>query len=111
MMNKDLKDKWIKALRSGNYKQGNRQLRSNNNEYCSLGVLCDVGDLGEWKNDRNGEKRFKFAATGVACLMAIPDAVLHIIGLNCVTACELMSMNDTEGKSFDQIADYIEENV
>lgn len=39
---KKFKDKWIAALRSGKYKQGRGQLRSLNNNYCCLGVLCDV---------------------------------------------------------------------
>jgi hypothetical protein len=41
---------WITALRSGRYQQGKGYLRSNN-EYCCLGVLCEVlpPDAGEWK--------------------------------------------------------------
>lgn len=34
--------KWIEALRSGDYKQGNRLLRDIEDNYCCLGVLCEV---------------------------------------------------------------------
>ena len=43
-----LKAKWIKALRSGDYKQGTDCLRSNTNQYCCLGVACDLIDPALW---------------------------------------------------------------
>lgn len=40
------KKKWLKALRSGNYKQGTEVLMYSSKEYgdryCCLGVLCDI---------------------------------------------------------------------
>lgn len=41
-MNKDIKRAWVKALRSGKYKQGRKQLRNGNDEMCCLGVLCNL---------------------------------------------------------------------
>lgn len=42
-MDADLKDRWVKALRSGQYKQGRNVLyRESLGEYCCLGVLCAV---------------------------------------------------------------------
>lgn len=40
-MNKKIKKLWLKALRSGEYKQGKLALRIKN-KYCCLGVLCDI---------------------------------------------------------------------
>ena len=40
MLNKNAK-KWVKALRSGKYKQGIGQLRSGE-KFCCLGVACDL---------------------------------------------------------------------
>jgi len=40
-MNAEVKQKWIDALRSGNYEQGSERLRSVTG-YCCLGVLCDL---------------------------------------------------------------------
>lgn len=39
---KQFKKAWVKALRSGRYKQGKEELLSRNNEYCCLGVGCRV---------------------------------------------------------------------
>lgn len=38
----EVKQKWLQALRSGSYKQGKHVLRTADNHYCCLGVLCDV---------------------------------------------------------------------
>ncbi len=39
----ELKEKWLEALKSGNYKKGKNILYNDiNNSYCCLGVLCDV---------------------------------------------------------------------
>ena len=40
-MNPEVKQKWIDALRSGDYEQGSEKLRSVTG-YCCLGVLCDL---------------------------------------------------------------------
>lgn len=37
-MNKEIKIKWVTALRSGKYKQGKKALNINNNFFCCLGV-------------------------------------------------------------------------
>lgn len=38
----EVKAKWTEALRSGTYTQGVGQLRDQANNYCCLGVLCEV---------------------------------------------------------------------
>lgn len=40
-MNKEVKEKWVAALRSGKYKQGKHALRMDD-QFCCLGVLCDL---------------------------------------------------------------------
>ncbi len=40
-MNAKIKQRWLKALRSGKYKQGRGQLK-NGKSFCCLGVLCDI---------------------------------------------------------------------
>lgn len=40
-MNPEIKRAWVKALRSGNYKQGQGALRQHD-RFCCLGVLCDL---------------------------------------------------------------------
>ena len=43
-MNSRVKEKWVATLRSGEYNQGTRALRNNSNQFCCLGVLCDLYD-------------------------------------------------------------------
>lgn len=40
--NLELIKKWVKALRSGEYTQGKKALRDTENNFCCLGVLCDI---------------------------------------------------------------------
>lgn len=40
-MNKEVKDKWVAALKSGKYKHGCCRLNSEDG-YCCLGVLCEM---------------------------------------------------------------------
>ena len=40
-MNPEIKQKWVNALHSGKYEQGNGKLYSGQG-YCCLGVLCDL---------------------------------------------------------------------
>lgn len=41
-MNKEIAEKWATALESGKYAQGVHALRNNREEYCCLGVLCEL---------------------------------------------------------------------
>ena len=43
-------NKWVEALRSGKYKQGQHNLRNADNTYCCLGVLCDI-EGANWQID------------------------------------------------------------
>ena len=42
MMKPEIKQKWIDALATATYKQGKEVLRNKNDEFCCLGVLCDI---------------------------------------------------------------------
>lgn len=44
-MDKELKAKWVAALRSGEYVQGHGRLRDVNDHYCCIGVLCKLMGL------------------------------------------------------------------
>lgn len=41
-MKKDVKKRWVEALRSGDYKQGKGCLHPKEDTYCCLGVLTDL---------------------------------------------------------------------
>ena len=102
-MNKKLKQKWVKALRSGRYKQTTGMLQLGR-AYCCLGVLCRIA--GARKRPRTNE----FVWRGEADWSELPDTMRADLGLDLKAEGHLVNMNDG-GKTFDQIADYIEENL
>lgn len=67
-MKKALKAKWVAALRSGKYKQGEEYLKltgSAGNTFCCLGVLCDISPAVAKREHRDnkslGEDAFRYA--------------------------------------------------
>jgi len=139
-MKQEIKVKWLQALRSGEYRQGRYALRTSNNEFCCLGVLCDLYSRevgGEWayevytstlcslfvaKHDEEGSD----TSTG-----QLPGSVMEWAGLeeynpSVNVARPLLSslshelkaelhttlaeLND-EGESFSRIADIIQDQL
>ena len=72
-MNKEIMQKWVAALRSGEYKQIDGRLRSYEPDecgkysYCCLGVLCELHRLeqgaGEWGTSPHGHNGHLTAIT------------------------------------------------
>ena len=95
-MNKEIKKLWIKALRSGKYKQIMDTLR-NNKGYCCLGVLRSVMKPGDHHSFGNENSLLTTQQRNKA-------------GLRKNTCVYLANKND-EGLTFSQIADYIERRL
>lgn len=62
-MKKEIADKWVAALRSGDYKQGEGTLRFTNDgtketSFCCLGVLCDISGLGKFEEQFTGYSHY-----------------------------------------------------
>jgi hypothetical protein len=99
--------KWVKALRSGKYKQARGVLKDNAG-HCCLGVLCT---LTPYKNNytRMPVESFGFRE----CNKVLPPAVQDLVGMQSnngkinLILPELSKLND-DGKSFNEIADIIE---
>lgn len=102
-MNGELKAKWLEALRSGKYKQGRGRLRDESNQFCCLGVLCDVGGLGAWGIDDGG---YFYEVNGWKSTLVPPAS--DVIDRY---EADLMALNDGNRLSFKEIADWIEENI
>lgn len=107
-MDTSIKAKWVEALRSGKYAQANRRLRDRD-AYCCLGVLCDISGLGNWESDAVGNWVFS-APDHWSGLMFLPGSVKDHIAFPSGEDDVLMNMND-QGKSFAEIADYIEQKL
>lgn len=116
-MNEDIKAAWVKALRSGAYRQGNGRLRGADDEFCCLGVLCDVVKRDKRTPFHKAWEWFKglhswiFGKPGnptIGSNAFLPGPVQEWVGLETGQVQALMRMNDFERRSFDEIADWIE---
>jgi hypothetical protein len=105
-MDQNVKELWLKALRSGEYKQGRRQLRDTSDNFCCLGVLCDVIDPTKWKTASPELVSYTYEGFGGT----LPESIQIYAEVPLNITSFLINMNDG-GKSFTRIADYIEENV
>lgn len=103
MMNPELKAKWIAALRSGKYQQGKDRLRTHDNKFCCLGVLCDINDNSGWQQQHS---KWIYTKNGQSTEFYL-DPFLKDFELTDKVQTQLSVMND-KGKNFNQIADAIE---
>lgn len=133
-INKELIKQWVEALRSGKYKQGRKALRNRNDEFCCLGVLCDISKNTlnlDWELDsnevceseiytmeRNGgvlpDKVWEYLgreATDYKVQISITNSKLpSLVTKGCPSRyLYLVTLNDVYKLSFEQIADIIEE--
>lgn len=95
-METHIKENWIKALRSGEYSKAIGaycDVGQGENCYCALGLLM-VSNKIEWRD----------------ALSVLPELGIPIEG-NLGIFDVIISMNDYENKSFEEIADWIEQNL
>ena len=112
-MNQDIKQRWVDALRSGEYEQGRGCLHnSNGNSFCCLGVLTDLYIK---EHDKEWHKpgrctELTFEGNGGT----LPPSVMTWAGLShrdpCVRGGDLATQNDN-GMSFDELAQLIEDEL
>lgn len=107
-MKQDIAKKWVKALRSGKYKQ-TKEVLFNGTGYCCLGVLCEVVGMSPTRDLRG----FHYDNMG----LLLPEAAMQLSGIKTDGAdliiagryTTLANQND-HGKSFKQIANFIEKH-
>lgn len=113
-MKKRQMERWVKALRSGKFKQGKGALCSDN-KYCCLGVLCEINKRHVSKEESGGLVRYEYSQT------VLPSRIKSYVGVwsdvgsfrdskaeNIIPSCA--TMNDCDARSFTEIADIIEQN-
>jgi hypothetical protein len=132
-MDAKLKEAWVKALRSGDYRQANGKLFDPAaGSYCCLGVLCKVAgaefkvaeivlecDEGSYMSTLNNAPVLNGKPLVSDDNEELSEAYCKEIGIP--DQRELIGLNDGEGKPsdknykapqpFDVIADYIEANL
>lgn len=88
-MNKKIKEDWIKALRSGEYSQGNGYL-NHLGDHCCLGVLCDLyvkAGLGIWETyeDDKPNEIYSFEDGSISESGVLLDSIKEWAELDSVT--------------------------
>ena len=107
-MKSAIKKAWIKALRSGEYKQGSGSLINEHDDkitgWCCLGVLCNLPRVpGEWRGDDYWYGRSHDDTQ-------LSSNLRKTVGVSEAEMNTLIDLNDS-GKSFKHIAKWIEENL
>ncbi len=119
---KEVFGNWLKALRSGEYEQGFGRLRSEDDEYCVLGVLCDVANPQGWvqleekwfytTGDKIHTTTFAFEKMGLRypsvegyLVASYPEMVAPNS-----SRVSLVSLNDTSKLPFSAMADIVEKS-
>jgi len=114
MMNPVIKQKWIEALRSGEYSQAKFRLYDGQS-YCCLGVLCDLylkENNQEWTVLSNTEENIdEYYIAGQS--ETLPRPVRGWAGIEdsmpkTPLGTSLIALNDDEDYTFSLIADVIE---
>lgn len=125
-MDPDLKQRWLKALRGGGYRQAQGRLRTkrygDRPHYCCLGVLanvageswCDADEIGqhqlidstEDEMDLGPELRKKYGLSEAA--------MNHLVAMNdggCVEGKNRRVIAEYDATGFKGISDWIEKNL
>ncbi len=118
-----IRETWLPALRSGEYKKCLEALKVNNS-YCCLGVACDLYDPLGWKKpDHNPGYELFTTGPGNSSVVQLPPSVAHFLGISSMGRFEpalegtnnhtttLAHLNDELRWTFTQIADFIENEL
>lgn len=114
MMNKEAKARWLKALRSGRYKQATSRLKYDKS-YCCLGVLCRVEKFGKFKlkslNNIYNDKHYVLIFDNNQMVEGtLPENFRKNLRISGLEQDVLIKQNDS-GSNFKEIADWIEKNL
>ena len=114
-MNQQVKQKWVSALRSGDYQQTQLKLHTEDG-FCCLGVLCDLYGKEhnvEWNLAEDEDHNYYEFQDKKASL---PLSVMEWAGVEnenpeiCSQSLTLAELNDN-GYAFNEIADLIQEHL
>lgn len=107
-INRELKEQWVGALRSGLYEQTQEVLRDGNS-YCCLGVLCDLIDPFNWTpDDEIREDGFTWDTSTNPEHRTTPPFDIELRN-NGEDYTHFLTRMQDGGMSFSEIADYIDQ--
>lgn len=112
-MKQEVKEKWVAALRSGDYQQGTQKLNKDG-KYCCLGVLCELA-----VNEGICKSKEESGITYYDSASNLPPFSVKVwagwdgesFGNPEINHYCLSDWNDKELLSFNEIADLIEKHL
>lgn len=116
-MNKSVKKHFVATLRSDKFKQSLRgelgfRYRNGKEIHCAMGVLCELAVTnGAVKKNVLGGEHTEGLITYDSLAGFEPETVHRWAGMSDIEASTIRRLNDQQRKSFDEIADYVEENM
>lgn len=111
-MKKEIAKKWVAALRSGKYRQAHNVLRSPDNAFCCLGVLCNLHaqQHPEFARTQTNPSTYDHR-TDFPPLIVRQWAGLKTENGGRLPGSAALSILNDNGRTFKQIARIIEQNV
>lgn len=114
-MNPRIAKLWVEALRSGHYRQGRGALRSATNEFCCLGILCNLHAQAHPEIAKTQTSRRVYLGGSTYPVETVAKWAGLRYHRGCFYAANgdvkcLAEMNDSD-KTFLEIAAVIEQNV
>lgn len=108
-MKKVIAMRWVEALRSKQYKQGRGQLRDVKNQFCCLGVLCNLHaqDNPKFAAEQNDLESYDDSSGYAPTIICAWAGLKTINGSYTQNGKSLAGLNDG-GADFFEIADIIE---
>lgn len=110
MIKPEVKRAWVQALRSGQWEQGTEFIRSRDNKFCCLGVLCDLGRKKNWLPIQKDHEGYFYDYLGLTSDEFLPGKLPEAIGLESEQMDILIGFNDAN-MPFSDIADWIDKNL
>ena len=120
----EMREMWLKALESGKYDQGYNVLHDTGDNFCCLGVACDLfaEDFGLELRKFGGDNYYSYGGRS----HFLPDKILNAMGFktdvgtfdkefqyehNGETIDSLAKMNDEGDMNFVDIAKFVRKNM
>lgn len=109
-MRKEYRERLVTALRSGEFEQGHGALNKDG-KFCCMGVFCEVEGLPKTERETNGSKYILYGYKGKETIHLPPASLRSKARLTDDNLIKLIHLNDSNKKSFEEIADWIEEHL
>jgi hypothetical protein len=105
-MHADIKQQWLKEMRSNEYTKCKGALRKGEKEFCPLGLLANIFNPQGWLIVKNSHLEYTYMGE----YSYLPTAVAIEVDLQ-VPQSIIVHLSDNEDKSFAEIADFVEERA